>query len=109
MESHLIDETLLGQFADVLIAQKYPGQPKEAYADARKDIMDALDNKISRTIIGSLTEEQGMELNQLLDEGSADEAAFADFFKKYNINLEEIIQKVMQEFQDDFLKGGENA
>lgn len=109
MESYLIDEKLLGQFADVLISQKYPGQPVEAHADTKKDLIVALDNQISRAIIGSLTKEQGAELNQLLDEHSADESAFEDFFKKHNINLEEVIQKAMNDFKDNFLKGGDNA
>ena len=109
MESHLIDDALLGQLADVLIAQKFPDQPVEAHADAKKDIMIALDNQISRAILGSLTQEQGTELSQLLEKGSMDEQAFEDFFKKYNINLEEIIQKAMEDFKDEFLKGGQNA
>lgn len=108
MESYLIDEKLLGQFADVLISQKYPGEPLEAHADIRNDIITALDNRISRYIIGSLTEEQGAELNQLLD-GSASETAFEDFFKKHNIDLEEVIKKAIESFKDEFLKGGENA
>ena len=108
MESHLIDETLLGQLADVLIAQKYPGEPLEAHADIKNDVITALDNRISRYIIGSITKEQGAELNQLLD-SSADEAAFEDFFKKHGINLEEVIKNAMNDFKEDFLKGGEDA
>ena len=109
MESYLVDEAVLGEFADALIKEAYPNDPVEKHADLRKDLMDTTDHQIIKAIIGSLTEEQGEELSKLLDENTSDPNGFDDFFEKYNINLEEVIKDAMVKVRDDFKKVGQNA
>lgn len=109
MESYLVDEAVLGETADALIKGKYPGEPLEKYADLKKSLMGKLDHQIIKAIVGSLTEEQGEELNKLLSENTSDPDGFDDFFAKNNINLEEIIKNAVQNFKADFEKGGLDA
>lgn len=108
MESYLVDQEILEQFADHLISEKYPDQPVSAHANTKKEIMRGLDHQILKDILGNLTKEQGAELNFLMGKSDKEEV-FESFFAHHNINLEEIIKNTMVEFKDNFLKGGENA
>ncbi|MBQ8984956.1 hypothetical protein IJ076_00125 [Candidatus Saccharibacteria bacterium] len=109
MESQLVDPAILGQFVDALISEKYPDQPETNFANLREKAIKALDFQILKSILGSLTKEQGAELNQLLDNPSSDETTFENFFKDYGINLEAVLKDTMVKFKDDFMKGAQNA
>ena len=108
-ESYLVDQSILGQLVDALISEKYPGEPAEKYQNLRADAIKALDHQILKSILGSLTKEQGSELSQLLDKKDSDPAVFAAFFEKNHINLEEVMASTMLKFKEDFLKGGNNV
>ena len=97
MNKYLVDEAVLSEAADALL--------KENPAMSKADLMQKLDHQITKAIVGSLTEEQGAELEKILDEG-ATEDAIDDFFAKYNINLEEVIKNAILEFKKDFDEGG---
>lgn len=97
MNKYLVDEAVLSEAADALL--------KENPAMSKADLMQKLDHQITKAIVGSLTEEQGAELEKILDEG-ATEDAINDFFAKYNINLEEVIKNAILEFKKDFDEGG---
>lgn len=109
MESYLVDEAVLDQFADALIKEKYPNDPAGTHADLKKTLMVKADHQILKTLIGNLTAEQGAELEKLLDENDTDPAVFDAFFEKHGINLQEIFKDAMLKFKDDFLKGDKNA
>ena len=109
MESYIVDESVLGEFVDALLKEKYPNEPVEAHADLRKVAIAKLNHQILKAILGSLTPEQGAELNKLLDENGEDPEAFENFFKDRNLDLEKIITDAMVEFKNDFEKGGEDA
>ena len=108
MNTYLVDEATLSELADALIKEKYPGEPVEAHADIKQDLMAKIDYKILKSLIGSLTPEQGGELEKLLDENTDDPAVFQEFFKEHNINLEEAFKKAILDFKADFMKGGQN-
>lgn len=108
MESYLVDEATLEKLADALIKEKYPNDPVESHADVKKSLMAKIDHQILKSLIGSLTPEQGGELERLLDENESDPAVFDAFFKKYGINLEDTFKDAIVELKDEFLKGGEN-
>jgi len=97
MNKYLVDEAVLSEAADALL--------KENPAMSKADLMQKIDHQITKAIVGSLTEEQGAELEKILDEG-ATEDAIDDFFAKYNINLEEVIKNAILEFKKDFDEGG---
>lgn len=97
MNKYLVDEAVLSEAADALL--------KENPTMSKTDLMQKLDHQITKAIVGSLTEEQGAELEKILDEG-ATEDAIDDFFAKYNINLEEVIKNAILEFKKDFDEGG---
>ena len=97
MNTYLVDEAVLSEAADALIREKPVG--------SKTDLMRKLDHKITKAIIGSLTEEQGAELEKLLD-GNATEKDIDEFFAKCNINLEEIIKDAVVEFKKEFDEGG---
>ena len=109
MESYLVDPAVLGEFMDALISEKYPDQPASDHTSEKEDAIRALDHQILKAILANLTEEQGSELNQLLDNEGSDESTFEEFFKKHNIDLKKTIEDTMVKFRDDFLRGGENA
>lgn len=109
MESYLVDEALLSEAADSLIKERYPNESPENYAELKKKIMDGLDHQIIKAIIGSITEEQGAELSQILDGDDSDPDKFDAFFEKYGIDLEEVVKKAILEFKSQFEKGGKNA
>ena len=104
MESYLVDQEILEQFADHLLSEKYPDQPVSTHANTKKEIMRALDHQILKDILGNLTKEQGAELNHLLDK-SENPAVFEAFFTRHNINLEEILKNTMVKFRNNFLEG----
>lgn len=108
-ESYLVDKSVLGQIVDTLISEKYPGEPAEKYTNLKADAIKALDHQILKSILGSLTKEQGSELSKLLDKKDSDPATFANFFEKNHINLEEVMASTILKFKADFLKGGSNA
>ena len=108
METYLVEPEILEQFADHLIGEKYPDHPISSHANIKKEIMKALDHQILKGILGSLTKEQGAELNRLLDK-TEDPAAFEAFFTRYNIDLEENIKNTMVNFRNNFLEGGQNG
>ena len=108
MDSHLVDEAPLGEFADALIKAKYPGKLPENYAELKTKLMEKTNYEITKAIIGSLTEEQGEELSKFVDENTAGPEGYDEFFNKYNLNLDEIVQDAMRKVKNDFEKGGEN-
>ncbi|MDO4527012.1 MAG: DUF5663 domain-containing protein [Candidatus Saccharibacteria bacterium] len=108
-ESYLVDQNVLGQMVDALISEKYPGDPAEKYKNLRAEAIKALDHQILKSILGSLTKEQGSELSKLLDKKDSDPATFANFFEKNHVNLEEVMARTMLKFKADFLKGGSNV
>lgn len=97
MNKYLVDEAVLSEAADALL--------KENPAMSKTDLMQKLDHQIIKAIVGSLTEEQGAELEKILD-GDTTEEAIDDFFAKYNINLEEIIKNAVLDFKKEFDEGG---
>lgn len=107
MNKYLIDEAVLGEAAEALIREKYPGDSLEKHADQKTDLMEKLDYQISKAIIGSLTSEQGEELSKVLDD-TTNPDGFDGFFKKHNIDLQKVITDTIVKFKNDFLKGGKN-
>ena len=109
MENYLVDEAVLSEFVDTLIAEKYPGRPATDLAGFKKEAIKNLDHRIMKAMLGQLTPDQAKEFDKILDDKNADESVFADFFKKQNIDLEKVIMNTMVKFKDDFMKGGDNA
>lgn len=108
MESYLIDPEVLGQIVDVLIDEKYPNR-SDAPAGLKERAMHALDYQILRDILGSLTKEQGQELNALLDKDDSDSEALKKFFDDRSIDLDKVLEKSMVDFKKRFLEGSQNA
>ena len=108
MDNYLVDRETLGQFVDSLIKTKFPNQPASDFVNLREDAIRTLDERIANSIFGGLSDPQLIELNQLLDDESTDESAFANFFTKSGINVEQSITGVFSDFKREFL-GGENA
>lgn len=108
MNSNLIERETLGQFADTLIAQKYPNLPDKAKLEIREKVIDEIDERIGMAIFGSLTEDQLEEINAMLDRKSTSEKAYREFFARHNVNLRSKIDEALADFKEEYL-GGENA
>ena len=108
MNDYLIDYEVLAKFIDKLIAEKYPNQPTAELQTLREDSIRKLDDKIGKEILGALTDEQGVELDRILDDPSATPEAYREFFNKSGINVEQRMASIMQNFAQEFL-GGKNA
>ena len=109
MNDYLIDRETLGKFVDELIKNKaLPVDSAEELNDLREANIKALDDKIGLAIFGSLTDEQYAEFEQLLDRDDGNPEVYQDFFNSIGLDVQDIITKAMQEFQNEFL-GGQNA
>ena len=108
MNDNLIERETLGQFADMLVAQKYPQLPDSEKHKIREQTIDALDERIGLAFFGSLTEEQLTEIERLLDNQDASEDDFEEFFQKNHIDLGTIIERVFENYKSEFL-GGDNV
>lgn len=107
--AYLIDPAVLEQIIDNLINEKYPNRPTSDFASLKKEAILALDHQILKDVLGSLTKEQGQELNTLLDQDDSDPDAFAKFFTDRGIDLQKILANTMATFKSNFLEGSENA
>ena len=120
MDNYLVDRETLGQFADALIKAKYGSEQSNQFNQSqnqgqqqpqpeREDVVRALDQHVTNAVFGSLSEHALAELSQLLDDDTADESTFANFFeKKSGINLNQTIKQAFETFRNEFL-GGANA
>lgn len=107
MENNYIEHEVLGNFVDKLIAQKYPDQPLENFADFREKSIASIDKAIDKAIFGSLNREQLAEINEILDRGEENPQVFGDFFKKCGVDTEQKTTEVLENFKTQFL-GGSN-
>lgn len=105
MKEYFVERENLAKMADSLIAQKYPGQPKEELGDLREKTIDQLDETISNTIIGSLNKEQFEELEAMLAKPETSTDDLKGLFEKNGINLDEKVTNAMKEFSQKFLGG----
>ena len=71
--------------------------------------MGRSDQGKSHLAVGSLTDEQNTEFNQLLDRTDAGESDFESFFNKIGLDVEQRITDTMNAFGEEFLAGGQNA
>ena len=111
MESgnYLIDRETLGNFIDELIKNKPLSVNSTEELNAfREKSMRELDDQIATAIFGSLTDEQGAELDHLLDSDAGSEQPYQDFFNKIGLDIEKITTDTMQTYAANFL-GGQNA
>ena len=110
MEDYLLDRETLEKFVDELMKKRpLPVDDAEELSKYKEEQMKALDDHIAKSIIGSLTESQGTELERLLDDEQENPEAFQEFFQSHNINVEKIITKAVESFSAQFLEGGQNA
>ncbi len=109
MNTYFVDEAVLSETAEALIKEKYPGEPLEKHAALKTDLMKKIDHQISKAFIGSLTQEQGEELAEIMDKNPESEEALDDFFQRHNIDLQTVFTNVMIDLKNDFLKGDKNA
>lgn len=109
MDNYLIDRETLSQFVDELIKRKplSTNDPEELDAFREKSIKE-LDDQIGLAIFGSLNEEQGAELDQLLDNDDGSGQPYVDFFNKIGLDVEKTVTNSMQAYAKNFL-GGQNG
>lgn len=108
MESYLVDEAVLGGLVDAILKEKYPNQPVKDHADIKKNLVKKLDRQILKAIVGSLTPEQGNELNAVLEKDDQDPVVFENFFKDHDIDLEKVVTDAVVAFKNDFMKEGKD-
>lgn len=107
MNDYLVEYKILAKFIDDLIAKKYPHQPAAELESIRSQSIRQLDDEITNSLLGGLTESQVAEFNALLDNQATTTDNYQDFFRKNGINVEQVIAKTMQDFTSKFL-GGDN-
>lgn len=106
---YLVDESVLGQFIDELIKRKpLAVSSTEELSALRTKSMHELDDRITRAVLNSLTEEQGRELDQILDADTGASEPYQEFFTKHGIDIEQIFTDVANQFAQEFL-GGQHA
>ncbi len=105
MKEYFIERESLAELVDSLIAKKYPNKTDEELGNLRETKISQLDDKIFKSIMGSLDKKQFEELESMLKKPEATEADLKAFFKKHNIDLEKTITETMKDFAEDFLGG----
>ena len=110
MEDYLLDRETLMQFIDMLMKKHtLPVNSAEELTKYREEQMHALDDHVSRTLFGSLSNEQAASLSDLLNRETENPDVFRDFFEQQNINVEQIITGAFESFSQNFLTGGQNG
>lgn len=108
MEDYLIDRDTLGKFIDELLQKKpAPAENAEELNRFKEAQMAALDDKINKAMLSSLSDEQLEELEQMLDRGEESPEAYDALYKNAGVNLETIMTNAMREFETEYL-GGDN-
>ena len=108
MDDYLVDRETLGEFIDELIKKKpLPVNTAEELTNYREEQIKALDDRICLAVFGRLTEDQGREINDILDRGENDPEVFEDFFNRAGIDVEKVLTETMEDFAKEFL-GGQN-
>lgn len=106
---YLVDEATLGQFIDELIkSQPLPVHSAEELAELRTKSMHELDDRILQAVLSSLNEEQGRELDQILDSDTGATEPYQEFFSKNGIDLERIFTDTAKQYALEF-QGGQHA
>ncbi len=108
MDNYLVDRQILNQFVDILIKAKFNGREPENSAKLKDDACRLLDQRVTDAIFGKLGDAQWKELNKILDNSSSTGETFTNFFEKNNIDLQNEITTVFENFRTEFL-GGKNA
>ncbi|MDO4746977.1 MAG: hypothetical protein Q4A70_01360 [Candidatus Saccharibacteria bacterium] len=106
MDNYLLDYEMLGGFVDELMkAKPMPAQSAEELNVLREQNIKKLDDKVTTAVFGSLSDEQLLQMNELLDRDDSTPVTFASFFANAGIDMENIIAKAIQEFKTEFLGG----
>lgn len=74
-----------------------------ARADLKRKLMQELNSEIERAYIMAMSDEQLIQMNEMLDTGASDEE-IGELFETSVVNYEEVTVKVMQAFRNNFLK-----
>lgn len=74
-----------------------------ARADLKRKLMQELNSEIERAYIMAMSDEQLIQMNEMLDTGASDEE-IGELFETSGVNYEEVTVKVMQAFRNNFLK-----
>lgn len=91
------------QFVDKLIATKGFGENvnEEIRLQLRQDLLNELSDRLNRAIVESLSPEQVVKMEHLLDTNQIDK--IQDFLYKEGINVQVLVARVMSEFQSSYL------
>lgn len=74
-----------------------------ARADLKRKLMQELNSEIERAYIMAMSDEQLIQMNEMLDTGASDEE-IGELFETSGVNYEEVTVKAMQAFRNNFLK-----
>lgn len=103
-EIKLTNTKFLRVFADKMMEDK--GIPEAERLEMRDDLVRDIDDKIETAILESLPIEKLRELDQLLDDG-ADDAALDKFFAQLDGNYDEVIERALAKYRENFLQSEE--
>lgn len=106
MENTIIDQDLLGELVDRLIAEKYPGESVASHADLRESTIAHLDDYLTDAIFDALPENRLAVLNTMIinDELTSPEV-LTNFYKDAGLDLPALIKKATDNFTQEFLGG----
>lgn len=91
------------QFIDKLLEQKgVEGVEEEVRLQLRQDLLKRLEDKVNRAIVESLSQEQLVKFEHLLDTNKIDE--IQPFLYNSGVNVHGIITRCMTEFQASYLE-----
>lgn len=91
------------QFIDKLLEQKgIEGVEEEVRLQLRSDLLQRLEDKVNRAIVESLSPEQLVKFEHLIDTNKIDD--IQPFLYNSGVNVHGIIARCMAEFQASYLE-----
>lgn len=74
-----------------------------ARAELKRKLMQELDTQIERAYIMAMSDEQLIQMNEMLDTGASDEE-IGELFETSGVDYEAVTVQAMQAFRNNFLK-----
>lgn len=107
MDTNLTSKTrlpALTSFVDQILTEAYPdGLATELHEQMKVDLLERVDEFLTRKILDALPSDKLEEYSDLLDREGGDEAS-QKFISENIANLDELIQSALAEFRDLYLK-----
>lgn len=95
---------VLAAFVSQMMKDKGLSEMNEAErSELKAKLMKELDSQIERACVAAMSDEQLIQMNEMLDTGASDEE-IGELFETSGVDFEAVTAQAMQAFRNNFLK-----